>query len=132
MLPASWAMEFLAAKHHRIHLSLCWAATPLPTSALAGSIRAALTVPAPHGAGVSDAMRCGSVPSLQSPSQQQNGAGGGAPLGNGKFDIESTPVLVLGGHTFVHISAGQLHTCGIDGAGAAWCWGERVCPAWSR
>lgn len=33
------------------------------------------------------------------------------------------PTAVIGGHTFSSISAGTMHTCGIDTSGDAWCWG---------
>jgi len=34
-----------------------------------------------------------------------------------------TPARVLGDHAFVQIAVGAYHTCAIDDAGAAWCWG---------
>jgi alpha-tubulin suppressor-like RCC1 family protein len=33
------------------------------------------------------------------------------------------PTAVIGGHTFSSISAGYMHTCGIDTTGDTWCWG---------
>jgi alpha-tubulin suppressor-like RCC1 family protein len=33
------------------------------------------------------------------------------------------PTAVIGGHTFSSISAGRMHTCGIDTGGDTWCWG---------
>jgi alpha-tubulin suppressor-like RCC1 family protein len=36
---------------------------------------------------------------------------------------EYSPETVAGGHTFTTLTAGQEHTCGIDTAGKAWCWG---------
>jgi len=44
--------------------------------------------------------------------------GNGAPGG----DIRQ-PIPVVGGHTFASISAGRMHTCGIDTSGDTWCWG---------
>ncbi len=45
-------------------------------------------------------------------------------VGNGTVDGRVTvPTAVTGGHTFVSISAGRMHTCGIDLANDAWCWG---------
>jgi len=35
----------------------------------------------------------------------------------------ATPTRVLGDHVFVQIAVGAYHTCAIDDAGAAWCWG---------
>jgi alpha-tubulin suppressor-like RCC1 family protein len=36
------------------------------------------------------------------------------------------PTAVIGGHTFSSISAGRMHTCGIDTSGDTWCWGWDV------
>jgi alpha-tubulin suppressor-like RCC1 family protein len=36
------------------------------------------------------------------------------------------PTAVVGGHVFRSISAGRMHTCGIDTSGDAWCWGWDV------
>jgi alpha-tubulin suppressor-like RCC1 family protein len=49
--------------------------------------------------------------------QGQTGNGGAA------FEYHS-PVPVAGGHTFVDLSAGGSHSCGVDAAGDAWCWGS--------
>jgi alpha-tubulin suppressor-like RCC1 family protein len=35
----------------------------------------------------------------------------------------TTPTLVQGSHTFLTVSAGSVHTCGIAAGGSAWCWG---------
>jgi alpha-tubulin suppressor-like RCC1 family protein len=35
----------------------------------------------------------------------------------------TTPVPVAGDHSFTKIAAGQAHTCAVDGAGQAFCWG---------
>ena len=35
-----------------------------------------------------------------------------------------TPDSVAGGHRFASISAGEYHTCGVTGSGAAYCWGQ--------
>ena len=43
--------------------------------------------------------------------------------GNASQSSKLAPVAVAGSHTFTSISAGAEHTCGIDTAGAAWCWG---------
>ena len=46
-------------------------------------------------------------------------------LGNGTAQPGSlTPVAVVGGHTFVQVTGGRQHTCGLDDIGHAWCWGE--------
>jgi Regulator of chromosome condensation (RCC1) repeat len=45
-------------------------------------------------------------------------------LGDNTTNDQYTPVAVQqGGVTFTSITAGQLHTCGLTSAGAAWCWG---------
>ncbi len=36
----------------------------------------------------------------------------------------ATPVLVAGGASFTQLAAGWLHTCGLTGAGAVYCWGR--------
>jgi alpha-tubulin suppressor-like RCC1 family protein len=36
------------------------------------------------------------------------------------------PVLVDGGHTFLSISAGGEHTCGVIEDGSLYCWGRNV------
>jgi alpha-tubulin suppressor-like RCC1 family protein len=49
---------------------------------------------------------------------------GGLGDGDDGQGAEFSPVAVAGGLTFSHLRAGALHTCGIDTAGAAWCWGR--------
>lgn len=51
-----------------------------------------------------------------------NWAGG---VGNGTTDGNwyDEPSPVVGGHTFTRIALNGYHVCGIDEAGAAWCWG---------
>lgn len=46
-------------------------------------------------------------------------------LGTGDTTSETirTPARVVGGHTFVQLSAGTSHTCGLTTAGQAYCWG---------
>jgi alpha-tubulin suppressor-like RCC1 family protein len=45
-------------------------------------------------------------------------------LGDNTTTERSTPVAVQqGGVTFTSITAGNVHTCGLTSAGAAWCWG---------
>lgn len=45
-------------------------------------------------------------------------------LGDSSTSARNSPVPVAGGHTFVEISAGGNHTCGVTGALTAYCWGE--------
>src|SRR5664280_2694785 len=45
-------------------------------------------------------------------------------LGDNTTTDRQTPVAVQqGGVTFTSITAGYRHTCGLTGAGAAYCWG---------
>ena len=44
--------------------------------------------------------------------------------GNDNQADEYAPVAVAGAHSFNALAAGQFHTCGIDTAGTAWCWGH--------
>ena len=34
-----------------------------------------------------------------------------------------SPVAVVGGHTFTSLTADNVHSCGLDTSGQAWCWG---------
>jgi len=53
-----------------------------------------------------------------------NGSGQlGVDEGEERVPGSYAPVPVGGFHAFVAISAGGDHTCALDGAGAAWCWG---------
>ncbi|MFA5566420.1 MAG: RCC1 repeat-containing protein, partial [Acidimicrobiia bacterium] len=36
----------------------------------------------------------------------------------------TTPVKILGEHSFVSVTAGTTHTCGVTAAGDAYCWGS--------
>lgn len=46
-------------------------------------------------------------------------------LGDGSAELGSElPLRVAGGHVFTAITAGDDHTCALDDAGAAWCWGR--------
>ena len=51
----------------------------------------------------------------------QLGTGGGGSSGQVPESLE--PIAVVGGHAFVALTGGGLHTCGVDREGAAWCWG---------
>src|SRR5205807_1612269 len=48
------------------------------------------------------------------------------PVGTGATTDSATPVAVVGGYTFVTVSAGGVHTCGVTTGGAAYCWGNNV------
>ena len=54
------------------------------------------------------------------------GEGKSGQLGIGTTPADSTPVVVPGAPAFTFLSAGALHTCALDGSGAAWCWGSNV------
>lgn len=47
-------------------------------------------------------------------------------LGNASVaeDYAESPVPVTNGGGFTQVSVGHNHTCALDGAGAAWCWGD--------
>ena len=47
-------------------------------------------------------------------------------LGDSSITIRSTPVVVKGGHKFIQLAAGALHTCGLEAGslGLVWCWGR--------
>jgi len=45
-------------------------------------------------------------------------------VGDGTFNFPSSPVAVLGGHTFTAVTNGVDHTCALAAGGAAWCWGR--------
>jgi alpha-tubulin suppressor-like RCC1 family protein len=64
---------------------------------------------------------CGLTPSGQSYCWGYNNEG---ELGDSTATSRSIPVAVQqGGVTFTSIIAGNVHTCGLTGAGQAWCWG---------
>jgi alpha-tubulin suppressor-like RCC1 family protein len=48
-------------------------------------------------------------------------------LGDGTTISSDVPAAVAGGHTFTKISASSaFHTCALDTAGHAWCWGDNA------
>lgn len=47
----------------------------------------------------------------------------GGRLGVGSGSVHAAPTLVAGGHTWLDISAGSVHSCGITTDGDAYCWG---------
>jgi alpha-tubulin suppressor-like RCC1 family protein len=48
-------------------------------------------------------------------------------LGDGTATARNVPTLVAtGGPTFVQLSAGAFHTCGLTAGGAAYCWGQNT------
>jgi alpha-tubulin suppressor-like RCC1 family protein len=58
---------------------------------------------------------------------QSTGSNSWGQLGDGTTDADAkklVPTRVVGNQTWVAISAGRDHTCGIDSTGKAWCWGK--------
>ncbi|MFA7478696.1 MAG: hypothetical protein WC184_12550, partial [Acidimicrobiia bacterium] len=51
------------------------------------------------------------------------GYNGSGQLGNGNSTRQTTPVKVLGNHSYESISAGNNHTCAVSIDGDAYCWG---------
>ncbi len=47
-------------------------------------------------------------------------------LGNGTTTTSTIPVPVSGGLSFVAVSAGAHHTCGVTSEGALYCWGDNT------
>lgn len=45
-------------------------------------------------------------------------------IGYADYDGSTTPLPVVGGHTFVALSVGDSHTCALTATGAAYCWGK--------
>lgn len=54
------------------------------------------------------------------------GANGWGQVGNDSTTDSLVPVVVTGSEagTAVQVSAGWEHSCGVDGTGGAWCWGQ--------
>lgn len=52
------------------------------------------------------------------------GQGSLGQLGIGATPGDTTPVIVAPAPVLVSLTAGFTHTCGLDGSGAAWCWGS--------
>jgi len=48
----------------------------------------------------------------------------GGQLGDGTVSSQSSPVLVVGSHTFAQISCGASHTLGLKSDGTLWAWGN--------
>jgi alpha-tubulin suppressor-like RCC1 family protein len=52
--------------------------------------------------------------------------GTGEPLANEFVEPDLIPNPVTGGHTFTQLALGLGNSCGLDPAGAAYCWGSEV------
>src|SRR5664280_501068 len=103
-----------------------WIATALsvliiPTILVAGPVQPASATLAPVQVVTGLAHTCALAPSGQAYCWGYNAYG---QLGDNSTTDRSTPVAVQqGGVTFTSIAAGLNFTCGLTGAGAAWCWG---------
>lgn len=51
------------------------------------------------------------------------GANGAGNLGDGTTTTRLVPTTVVGGISFVQVTGGDAHSCGITASGAAYCWG---------
>ena len=95
------------------------ASTPVPVSD--GLTFAALSAGGFHTCGITTA---GAAYCWGSNLEGQLGAGtSSGPNTCGASACSETPVAVLGGLTFIAVSAGEFHTCGVTSANAAYCWG---------
>ncbi len=47
-------------------------------------------------------------------------------IGSEDDNVHSTPVQVAGGLSFVSLTAGTAHTCGLTASGTAYCWGDNA------
>ena len=56
----------------------------------------------------------------------ESGVRGLASIGFDTSYATTTPNVIDGGHVWAQIVAGDWHTCGLDQAGAAWCWGANI------
>src|SRR5664280_1169219 len=103
-----------------------WLATALSVviilaTLVAGPVPPASATLAPVQVVTGYAHTCALAPSGQAYCWGLNGYG---QLGDNSTTDRSTPVAVQqGGVTFTSITGGGWHTCGLTGAGAAWCWG---------
>jgi alpha-tubulin suppressor-like RCC1 family protein len=50
----------------------------------------------------------------------------GAGLDENQLEATITPVAVAGGLTFTQLVVGDFHSCGLDAAGNAYCWGSNA------
>jgi alpha-tubulin suppressor-like RCC1 family protein len=46
------------------------------------------------------------------------------PVGGGSVPCSTSPLPVSGGHSFISVSAGVAHSCGVASGGAGYCWGN--------
>jgi len=53
-----------------------------------------------------------------------SGVFSGGAIGDGTTQDRFTPTLVVGGHKWTAITAGNTHSCGITTAGFTYCWGS--------
>jgi alpha-tubulin suppressor-like RCC1 family protein len=104
----------------------------LPVLAIAG-LGWLGSAPPPASAGVHAASEItagtGQACELQAGKAYCWGAGGSGQLGDGQTTTSAVPVAVttsgvLAGKTLTQISAGFYHTCALDSAGHAYCWGQ--------
>jgi alpha-tubulin suppressor-like RCC1 family protein len=47
-------------------------------------------------------------------------------IGNSTLNSYSSPVAVIGNHSFIHVESGLSHSIGLKQDGSAWCWGDNL------
>lgn len=106
----------------------CWGATWVNTVGTLEVVRPQTTpqriqtteAPVFTSVSVGSATTCGITPDLGAFCWESNPAGG---IGDGTAAGSTAPRAVVGSTRYVSISSGGMHTCAVDDAGLAHCWG---------
>jgi alpha-tubulin suppressor-like RCC1 family protein len=101
-------------------------ASHLAPAAVAGGLNfAAVSVGAIHACGLT-AVGAAYCWGLDSYGELGAGTPGAQICGSEGVPCSTTPLVVVGGRSFSALSAGWTQTCALDGAGAAYCWGDNT------